>query len=568
MNWVNELINLYDSNVDKIGNIEYNRNIPYVLLPLFHSTALAQITVIINQDGEFINAELVDAEDKFTIIPITEKSASRTSGKEPHPLCDNLKYVAGDYSDYCKSDKKYYELYISELEKWHSSNFSHNKVKAIYTYLKKKTLIKDLIANKKLQLDEKGRIDTKQKIQGISQVDIFVRFTIRNFKNNETEKTPDECWRDKTLQECYIEYVKSKKQNKGICYLSGQVENISFLHSKKIRNEGDGAKLISSNDSKNFTFRGRFTEKEEAFLVGSETSQKIHNALKWIIRKQGIFFDTLSIVTWESNLISMPKWNMDTEMIESEYIDDWEDEENINISDGNMITAKAFYKALSGYGKRIQNTSSMILLGFDAATPGRLAMIENRTLDSSRYLENIKKWHEDCGWIHEKWKNKERISFWGMVGVKDVADILYGVERNGSIKIIDKNSKKMYAEVAKRLLPCIWNRNRIPNDYVKRSVEKASNPLIYKEQKNWERAVTLACSLIKKYRKDLYNEEEWNVSLNKKETDRSYLYGRLLAVADRIEYRTYDERDEKRITNAKRYMNTSSIIHPMNILHI
>ena len=128
MNWVNELINLYDSNVDKIGNIEYNRNIPYVLLPLFHSTALAQITVIINQDGEFINAELVDAEDKFTIIPITEKSASRTSGKEPHPLCDNLKYVAGDYSDYCKSDKKYYELYISELEKWHSSNFSHNKV--------------------------------------------------------------------------------------------------------------------------------------------------------------------------------------------------------------------------------------------------------------------------------------------------------------------------------------------------------------------------------------------------------------------------------------------------------
>ena len=106
--------------------------------------------------------------------------------------------------------------------------------------------------------------------------------------------------------------------------------------------------------------------------------------------------------------------------------------------------------------------------------------------------------------------------------------------------------------------PCIWNRNRIPNDYVKRSVEKASNPLIYKEQKNWERAVTLACSLIKKYRKDLYNEEEWNVSLNKKETDRSYLYGRLLAVADRIEYRTYDERDEKRITNAKRYMNTFS----------
>lgn len=39
--------------------------------------------------------------------------------------------------------------------------------------------------------------------------------------------------------------------------------------------------------------------------------------------------------------------------------------------------------------------------------------------------------------------------------------------------------------------------------------------------------------------------------------DRSYLYGRLLAVADRIEYRTFEE-EEKRETNAKRYMNAFS----------
>ena len=58
---------------------------------------------------------------------------------------------------------------------------------------------------------------------------------------------------------------------------------------KKIRNEGDGAKLISANDSQNFTYRGRFITKEEAFAVGNETSQKLHNALKWIIRKQGTF---------------------------------------------------------------------------------------------------------------------------------------------------------------------------------------------------------------------------------------------------------------------------------------
>ena len=43
---------------------------------------------------------------------------------------------------------------------------------------------------------------------------------------------------------------------------------------------------------------------------------------------------------------------------------------------------------------------------------------------------------------------------------------------------------------------------------------------------------------------------------NQNSQNRSYLYGRLLAVADRIEYRTYDkDTDGKRVTNARRYMN-------------
>ena len=340
--------------------------------------------------------------------------------------------------------------------------------------------------------------------------------------------------------------------------LSYRKYGIHFLSSfKKIRNEGDGAKLISSNDSQNFTYRGRFVSKEEAFAVGNETSQKIHNALKWIIRKQGTFFDTLAIVTWESNRLSMPRWNVDTEMITSEY--DWDDEEAEEevISDGNAITAEKFYRALRGYGKKVNNTSAMILLGFDAATPGRLSMVEEMTLDSARYLENIKKWHESCNWIHEKWKDKERIQFSGMVGVKDVAEILFGIESKGGLAIVDANGKKLYAEVARRLISCIWNGNKIPYDYVNRAVLKASNPLTYKDRKNWERVLTLACSLVKKYRKE-NKEEEWNVALDKDQKDRNYLYGRLLAVADRIEYRTYDDGDKARVTNAKRYMSTFS----------
>ena len=78
MSWINELIDLYEKNTDKIGIIEYRRDIPYVLLPLFHTTVTAQITVTIDQAGDFIRAEQVEQKDKTTIIPVTEKSGSRT----------------------------------------------------------------------------------------------------------------------------------------------------------------------------------------------------------------------------------------------------------------------------------------------------------------------------------------------------------------------------------------------------------------------------------------------------------------------------------------------------------
>ena len=567
MSYVNELIDLYNKNQDKIGVIEYRGDIPYVLLPPFHTTVTAQITVTIDQNGNFMRAELVVQDDKMTIIPVTEKSGSRTAGKEPHPLCDNLRYLAGDYKDYYKDDGVCNELYMSQIEKWEKSTYSHEKVKAIYLYLKKATLIKDLVEQKIIKLNDNNQIDDKENMEGIVQTKAFVRFIIRSTGENLHREIPDECWKDRTLQDCYIKYVRSQEREKGMCYLTGNMESISYLHSKKIRNEGDGAKLISANDSQNFTYRGRFANREEAVAVGSETSQIVHNTLKWIIRKQGAFFDTMTIVTWESDQLNMPKWNMDTESIITEYEneqeendwDSWDDNwsEEEEVSDGNPITAEKFYKALNGYGKKVDNTSNMILLAFDAATPGRLAMIENVTLDTARYLKNIEKWHNDCNWIHEKWKDGKRIQFWGMVGVRDIADILFGIENKGKLSIVDGNGKKLYAEVAKRLLPCIWYGSNIPYDYVNLAVVKASNPLTYKERKNWERVLTLACSMVKKNEKDR-NKEEWNVALDKSAKDRSYLYGRLLAVADRIEYMTYDAKDNGRITNAKRYMSTFS----------
>ena len=84
MSWVNELIDLYEINSDKIGVIEYRRDMPYVLLPPFHTTVTAQITVTIDQNGNFMNAELVDLNDKLTII---QKNQEVVLPEKNHILC-------------------------------------------------------------------------------------------------------------------------------------------------------------------------------------------------------------------------------------------------------------------------------------------------------------------------------------------------------------------------------------------------------------------------------------------------------------------------------------------------
>ena len=580
MNWIEELCDLYEKNSEIAGVVEYKyyktkkgeEKTPLILLPIFHTTVTAQITVTIDEKGGFLEAGPVDNEDKLTIIPVTDKSLARTANPEPHPLCDNLKYLAGDYMQYCKGKKdkdfsKYYSAYMESLEDWHLSPFTHEKVDAVYLYLKKGTLIHDLISENVLCPDEHGMVTDKEKIQNISQTDAFVRFRImKTLKGDEnlladtTGKFRSECWHDQTLQQSYIAYYRSRQETKDLCYLSGEVTAISYLHPKKIRHEGDGAKLISSNDEQNYTFRGRFRDKNEAFAIGYEASQKAHNALKWIIRKQGYKWDDLYIVIWESDSNPLPDIYADTDSIcDNANADDaWGDEaqtqEAAPYLGTDMRGAQRFQMAMRGYGRKLKPGSRTVLISLDAATTGRLAMTEFKSMDTSRYIENIEYWHRSCEWIHARFKDRKYHRYLGMAGVKDVAEILYGVERNGVLTLDGKN--RLYAKVVQRILPCISERRPVPQDMVSLALRKASSPVSYESRYNWERVVSVACSFIKKQRKE-QNEEEWSVAVDQECSNRNYLYGRLLAIADRIEYRTYGKEDE-RTTNANRYMTAFS----------
>ena len=116
MSWLLHLYETYEANLKYVGKIEKKRDDrEYTLLPVSHTTQNAHIEVIIDEDGDFLDAKVLDRES--TLIPCTEESASRAGSKiAPYPLHDKLSYVAGDFVKYGgkikNADEVPYDQYI------------------------------------------------------------------------------------------------------------------------------------------------------------------------------------------------------------------------------------------------------------------------------------------------------------------------------------------------------------------------------------------------------------------------------------------------------------------------
>ncbi len=162
--WLKTLAETYDIHSNLAGD---EKNGQAILLPISHSTFNAQIEVTIDKDGNFMNAKKLEkGKNVVTIIPVTEDSTARGNVVAPHALCDKLCYLAGDYTSYTGTDKeKFYEAYMEQLRDWAESENTYFMVQAVYKYLKKKSLIQDLVNSKTLELNENNKLTDSTKIQ-------------------------------------------------------------------------------------------------------------------------------------------------------------------------------------------------------------------------------------------------------------------------------------------------------------------------------------------------------------------------------------------------------------------
>ncbi|WP_341281201.1 type I-C CRISPR-associated protein Cas8c/Csd1 [Paenibacillus sp. FSL H8-0537] len=549
MSWLANLSKTYDNHTDAIGNFEKKRNgREYALIPISHTTQSAHIEVILNGKGEFLRAKVIEKEEGSTIIPCTEAAASRTSAPVPYPLFDKLMYVAGDYEQYVGEVKKHtpHANYLEQLRTWCTSAYSNRKVESVYQYLQKGTLIADLVEYKVLWTDMQGKLldkwvqeegdESKEKpaifkVIASDQSSAFVRFAVQIPGDTEPR-----LWRDREVQQSFIDFYNEQLAETDLCYVTGEQLPYADKHASRIRNSGDKTKLISANDSSGFTFRGRFRTSRDAASVSYEVSQKAHNALKWLIDRQSFTLDGKVFLVWGTDRLEVPD--------PAEDLFDYLKEEEDDSSAGDMAHrehALEVRKALSGFRYDGEYKSNVVIMTLDAATPGRLSIVYYRDMNRELFMNQLQHWHETCFWRHRYRKNEndKYVAFTGAPATKDIAFAAYG----------SRASDKVVKGLLERMLPCIVDGRPIPIDIVRSAISRASNP-VGMEPWEWEKTLSIACALVNKTKE----KEGFRVSLNKQLDDRNYLFGRMLAIADVLERRALG-REEKRATNAVRYMN-------------
>lgn len=534
MSWAQKLYETYD----RVIGAELAESSEKPIVPVGFKERKADYLVILNQDAECVSVE------KFgeKIVAPTLASAEGKTGNMivPYPFFDEIRYVAGDFDDYLieefnERDSSYVNhsnSFIEQLTKWCERDDVPEYLRTILKYVKSGRLMRDM-KSRGFRLSEK---DIKKTV-------VF-----------DVTGQALRAWECPDLKESWLNYLReSSSEAKQLCYVSGSVLPIIKIHPKPFGNP----KLISGDANDNpFQYMGRFKSYEEALSMSMEASTKIHNALRWLIERQGFSRFGIKVVLWSPG--------------GEPVADPFEQELGLTDDAGNLpdtmqVYGLALTKAIAGYKQKLIYSdnidfSQVIVMGLQAATTGRMSITHYQEMSVSEYTDSLKCWYSHCAWrisrkIKDSWRN-----YISTPTPREIAEAVFGSEKvSAAIKDfrVDKSITKQISKFYMRLLPCIIHRRPLPLDIERTAFRHVCTPNGFTTQNGkwdksqWERALCVTCALVAKR---LYDEKKGvlEVALDTTNTERNYLYGRLLAVANQVEMLAMG--NFSRQTNAIRYM--------------
>lgn len=505
MGLLQKAVETYDCHLNFVGQYREGHT---VLAPVSHIVTRANLEITINCEGNFCAACTVDTDAPKIIIPVTEESAGRTSGVCAHPLCDQLGYLSPIYS-------QKHQDYLHKLSTWANSPYTHPKLQPILTYIQRGTILQDLTDCNLIKLNEKGA-PTDEKL--------MVCWRVIGLDDD----LPNACWADPSLFKAYQQYdeAQHRTETQGLCMISGTFCRIAQQHPKGVIPVNGNAKLISSNDSSGFTYRGRFTTADQAAQIGYEASQKAHNALRWLTTEQGAsaIYGGRTFLCWNPQGRKVPICTASF-MVPTRYLaKPTEYQQQLS-------------KTLRGYQSELPKQAGVVIAAFDAATSGRLALTYYQELLGSDFLERLYDWDRICCWPNNSFGIQSP-------SLRQIIDCSMGAQQSEkNNKFTLKTDDKVLRQQMQRLVYCRIDRAPMPSDLVKALLIRASSPLAY-DVSIRRKILFVTCAVIRKYRLEKY-KEEWNMHLEPDKQDRSYQFGRLLAVLEKAERDTFDSNEDR-----------------------
>jgi len=285
-----------------------------------------------------------------------------------------------------------------------------------------------------------------------------------------------------------------------------------------------------------FVYTGRFVDVKEACTVGYLLSQKFHNVIRWQIIR-GVSKNS------GGKIRKFLCWNPKGRKIPScfEPLKEFQDA-RIKPSDYGV----KLREVLSGYRNDLPKTEDVIVLSLDAVSKGRASITYYNEIKASDFLDRIEHWYGTFCWNHWKYGVSSP-------SIDKILKVAFG--REEKVKSKDKKfelvvNDKIVCDAYQELLNCILMRRIIPRNIVDRIFVNVSRPQSY----NWSKhrytvydddVLFTACAVMRKYLNDKCKKEEWSMELDKEKRERSYLFGRLLAVMEKVELDTYTEKEDR-----------------------
>ena len=502
------LVKTYDA-YEKMGNmIGVRQESGFTLAPVAHTTFKPSIVITLDDKGNFISAEKYDEKLPAVVIPGNENAEKRSgllAATSPYSLCDKLKYMV--------KGTKSYESFIDLLSAWNSSEFSHPVLASVEAYLEKGSIVNDLT--------ESGLI--KKSFGGEKIAWKFV-----GFSDNENNAY---CWTIKSLMKSWTDYYldyRSKNGKTDLCMITGEYVDVADFHPKNLVPGSANGKLISSSKKNTLTYAGRFSTKSQANSIGYVASQKMHNTLRFLASEQGVRFGLSDFKNGKVFIC----WNPSGVEIGNPGGRDFYGDDCSTTLD--MVDYKnQLQKALTGYRNTLKdNNDNVVVASFESSGDGRLSVTDYAEININEYFDNLFKWDEECCFQNYVYGIQTP-------SLTKIIEFAYGHPKKGSSELIIDDGVK-FSKLHSLINGRIYG-GRIQSDIVKALADKVSRLYLY-DNKNWikkygttqrEALLTTACSVIRKYYID--HGKEIEMSLQTDNNDLSYLYGRLLAVMERIE---------------------------------